>query len=343
MRGVGLAGVAVATPGGIYSRHEGWRMPPYRMAEANGILHVLPRDINDRALRMGPRPDAADAPRELALLVEAGRAALDDSGRRSSELHAIGCYVGTGSAGAYCFAELFSEGQRNPAGIVSARRSPYSSFSAAAAELALRLGLTGPTLTVTSGRGSALDVLVQAAMAIHDGEARAILAASVEILEDPATGMEEPSAWAGACLLTTGVPRSIGSNRAYGTLTEAFLAPAAMDVREACSILAGRKQAPSLIVVSASCAASLVEISHELGAWMPGRVAAVDHRVPLPGVAAVLCGLRADPRMSRAWPLASSDNDWVDGPLVILHVGSSLIGTAWWPESTRAGSVTVTR
>jgi 3-oxoacyl-[acyl-carrier-protein] synthase II len=127
------------------------------------------------ALLEGRGVNAID--RESLLFASAGlsaaeRAAVDGGSD-------VGVVCGTCAAGELQYRRILAALQ-HPASSIKPSWGPRSSFNAPAAELSIRCGARGPTLTVTSGEAAGLDAIFMARDVIAAGEARVMIAGGVD-------------------------------------------------------------------------------------------------------------------------------------------------------------------
>jgi 3-oxoacyl-[acyl-carrier-protein] synthase II len=146
-----------------------------------------------------------------------------------------GVALGT-SHGAHLSNELFWRGARGPGG-ASPALFAYTLPSAAAGEIAIHLGLRGPSLTLVQGRGGGLSALAQAADLVAAGTADFMLAGAADVLSltllRSQTESAEPVLAEGASFAVLAprpgpapVARFAGTGQAWGesALTEAVAA-----------------------------------------------------------------------------------------------------------------------
>ena len=165
-------------------------LPPSPGWPPAGWINPVPRIEGTRLPRFG----RLDRLAQLGLLVackvveRAGGATLPEAEA------AAGVALGT-HYGSHLTNELFWRSQRGPAG-PSPALFAYTLPSAAAAEIAMHFGLTGPALTVAGAADSGLAALAAAAGCIASGAASRMLVVAVDVLSpsllSAREGEEEP-------------------------------------------------------------------------------------------------------------------------------------------------------
>jgi len=118
----------------------------------------------------------------LALLA-ASRLALEDAGIAAGSTGAgleIGVTAGTATASAGLVADFDRTTLREGPLAVNPALFPQTVWNGASSQVAIRFGLRGPNLTLSTGLNSGLDALLAAARLLRCGRARAVLAGGFE-------------------------------------------------------------------------------------------------------------------------------------------------------------------
>lgn len=130
--------------------------------------------------------------RESLLFASAGLTAAEGGRARSAE--EIGVVCGTCSSGRESYRAVLRSIDGN--GSFKPSSGPRSSFNAPAAELSMRAGTRGPTLTVTSGEAAGLEAVLLARHLIRDRQATSVLAGGVDVADEAGERREGAAALA---------------------------------------------------------------------------------------------------------------------------------------------------
>lgn len=132
-------------------------------------------------LLAGRGTDALD--RESLLFASAGIAAAIQSAIQGSDAALAGVVCGTRSSGEANYLRILRAIRTGAT--IRPSWGPRASFNAPAAELSIRLGATGPCLTVTSGDAAGLEAVLLGCDLVARGQAPAVLAGGVAAASGP--------------------------------------------------------------------------------------------------------------------------------------------------------------
>lgn len=188
-----MRGVCSGPHAEMLSFEESW---PRRAEQPSTCMKIAESDVD--AVLEGERRGFLNA--ESWLLLAAARLALADADHPEDDMEQTGIVVSTRHAGLQDYAELFwsglgqrrgetdaGTGARRPK--VSPARGPETGLNAPAAHLSIRLGASGPNMTLTGGAVGGIDALSYALGALEAGRARTMLVGGVEVIPRVSYGL----------------------------------------------------------------------------------------------------------------------------------------------------------